>query len=390
MKSRWIPIVLAVALLLWALGEGPAAAREDFPTAPKKKENGEKWLIGYYEGGPWPSIQQNFISTVQALMAMGWMEETKLPEQQGGSTKELWDWLATSAKSEYLRFVPDAHYSAQWDQSVREKMARQIIERLDNRKDIDLMLAMGTWAGQDLANNKHSTPVVVMVAANAVEAGIVKSAEYSGYDHVHVRVDPTRYERQARIFHEIIGFQKLGIVYENTPTGRSYAALDQVERAAQESGFQIVPCFQESDVPDLKIAEEGVRLCFQELADKVDAIYVTFHGGVSPRNIPALVEIAISERIPTFSQEGSSEVKYGFLLSISHASYKYVARFYAEVIAKILNGAKPGKIGQVFEDPPKIALNLKTAQLIGYDPPVDVLAAADEIYQDIETPAEAR
>ena len=41
---------------------------------------------------------------------------------------------------------------------------------------------------------------------------------------------------------------------------------------------------------------------------------------------------------------------------------------------------------QLFEEPPKIAINLKTAELIGFDPPVDILLAADEIFQDIETP----
>ncbi len=54
-------------------------------------------------------------------------------------------------------------------------------------------------------------------------------------------------------------------------------------------------------------------------------------------------------------------------------------------MAKILNGARPRQLDQVFEGPPKIAINLKTAQIIGYDPPVDVLGAADEIYQEIES-----
>jgi len=41
----------------------------------------------------------------------------------------------------------------------------------------------------------------------------------------------------------------------------------------------------------------------------------------------------------------------------------------------------------VFEAPPKIAINLRTAEIIGYNAPVDVMLAADEIFHDIETPA---
>ena len=53
----------------------------------------------------------------------------------------------------------------------------------------------------------------------------------------------------------------------------------------------------------------------------------------------------------------------------------------------MFNGAKPRQIGQLFEEPPRIAINLKTAEIIGFDPPVDVLGAADEIYQEIKIPA---
>ncbi len=41
---------------------------------------------------------------------------------------------------------------------------------------------------------------------------------------------------------------------------------------------------------------------------------------------------------------------------------------------------------QLFEEPPKIAINIKTAEIIGFDPPVDILLAADEIFQEIEKP----
>lgn len=55
-------------------------------------------------------------------------------------------------------------------------------------------------------------------------------------------------------------------------------------------------------------------------------------------------------------------------------------------IAKILNGAKPRHLTQIFLNPPKIAINLKTAQLIGYDPSVDIVGAADEIFTEIAAP----
>jgi hypothetical protein len=46
----------------------------------------------------------------------------------------------------------------------------------------------------------------------------------------------------------------------------------------------------------------------------------------------------------------------------------------------------PGDLPQIFEDPPKISLNLETAKYIGYNPPVEILVAADEIFQKTEKP----
>lgn len=218
-------------------------------------------------------------------------------------------------------------------------------------------------------------------------AKLIQSVEDSGYDHVHAQIDPYRYERQLRVFHEMIGFKTIGICYEDTEAGRSYAAIDKVEKVAKERGFQIVRAFTKSDVADSKLAEESVKKAFRELAQKSDAIYVTVQGGVSYNSIPDLVQIVNTAQIPTFSQSGSEEVRYGFLASISQAGFRYIGEYHAEITAKILNGAKPRQLPQLFEEPPKIAINMKTAETIGFNPPVDILLAADEIYQEIETPA---
>ena len=362
-----------------------AADKKEFPTSPATN-NGSKWRIGYYEGGEYIYYQKIFSETINGLMKLGWIEPSELPVQKGEQTKELWNWLATKARSKYLEFVKDAHYCAKWDDKEREKTAAAVIKRLKDKKDIDLMIAMGTWAGQDLANNDHSTYTEVISASDPVASGIIKSVEDSGYDHVHAQIDPYRYERQIRVFHDMIGFKKIGICYEDTEAGRSYAAVDKVEKVAKERGFEIVRAFTKSDVADPKIAEESVKKAFKELADKCDAIYVTVQGGISYHSIPELVHIAIQHQLPTFSQSGSEEVRYGFLASISQAGFKYIGEYHAEITAKILNGAKPGELNQLFEEPPKIAINMKTAETIGFNPPVDILLAADEIYQDIETP----
>ena len=110
---------------------------------------------------------------------------------------------------------------------------------------------------------------------------------------------------------------------------------------------------------------------------------MTQQGGVNSRSIPKLVEIANKNKIPTFSQSGAREVSYGVLASLSRAGYKYVGRFHSETIAKVLNGAQPNQLNQLYEEPPKIALNLKTAEIIGFDPPIVLMGATDEFFEEI-------
>ena len=360
-----------------------ASEKIDFSTTPTT-HNGKKWRIAYYEGGEYINYQQVLTATVRGLMELGWIKNIDIPTQHGEQTKDLWNWLATNVESDYLEFT--AHYSANWDDDARKEIAEEIITRLKTQNDIDLVIAMGTWAGKDLANEKHNTPTIVLSTSDPISAGIIKSVNDSGFSHVNAHVDPDRWERQIRLFHEIIGFSSLGVAYEDSVDGRSYAAIEIVEKVAKERGFKIVRCYTKSDISDTQIAADSVKECFEELSKKSDAIYVTEQGGINNKSIPELVAITNKNRIPTFAQYGSEMVKYGFLVSTSTAGFRYVGEFHALTIAKVFNGAKPNQLDQLFEEPPKIAINLKTAEIIGFNPPLIILGAADEIFQTIETP----
>lgn len=363
-----------------------SASNAIFKTDPIDNK-GKKWRIAYYEGGPYTDYQQVLTETIRGLMHLGWVETADLPKQQGEETQALWQWLATKAKSKYLEFSKDAYYSADWISKKRTDIVSQLTQRLATKKDIDLFIAMGTQAGQDFANNRHHVPTVVLSSSDPISAGVIKSVDDSGFEHIHATVDPKRYERQARVFHEIINFKKLGMTFEDSVNGRSFSAIDTMEKVGNERGFKVIKCYcLDESIDDQQKREASVIKCFQDLITQVDAIYVTQQSGVNNASISQLVNIANQGHIPTFSQAGSIEVKYGFLLSLSQAGFKYIGEFHAQTIAKILNGAKPNQLVQLFEEPPKIAINLKTAEIIGFNPPIVLLGAADEIFNEIFSP----
>jgi len=349
-----------------------------FSTTPIKKAHG-KWRIGYLEGGDYREYHRSINATIQGLMSLGWIKESPLLPLENTTGKALWEAYSSSLKSEYLEFVSNGFYTAEWNQEKRKIIQKKILSRLNETKDLDLVIAMGTWAGIDLSQGNHQTPIIVLAVSDAVSSGIIKSIHDSGNDFIHARIDPERYERQVQIFHTLIGFNTLGMIYRNDIEGKSYAAVDKVNKVARERGFTVRSCFLKKSAT-LEDDEQRLIHCFKTLAMDVDAIYVTAQTAVNKKTIPIIADIAKDKKIPTFSQAGFEEVKMGLLLSISQAGFKYIGAFYAKTIAKIFNNALPGDLNQIFADPSKIAFNLSTAEAIGFYPSLEVLSSADEIY----------
>jgi ABC-type uncharacterized transport system substrate-binding protein len=374
---RVLPGLLSLWIVFYAAL--PASNADSFRTTPTTN-NGKKWRIGYYEGGPYINYPANLKAIAKGLAKLGWMSDIRLKKPKDPTDSRI-VWRALSeAKSDYLKFVKKAYSSADWDDEKRIRNREVVLDRLAGNH-LDLIIAMGTWAGRDLANNRHSVPTMVVSTSDPIKSGIVKSAARSGFDHVHAKCDPHRYLRQLQLFHDIIGFKRLGIVYEHTKAGKTYAALSDVERVANRRGFTLVDCEARwSGVPQ-KVRTREVMECHQQLAPQIDALYVTVHAGIVANHMDELLAPLMAHKIPTWSQRGPQEVRHGVLLSISRKGFKAVGIYHAFIMARIFNGAKPGDLNQVFEDPRHIAINLKTAKAIGFHPPKGLLKVADTIYK---------
>ena len=380
------PINLAISLFLITLTmlPIPVCTAENKSLSPVLNQ-GQKWRIGYYEGGAYVNYPANLRTIVAGLAELGWMVPLNIPAMKDPTdSKRVWDYLVRHTKSRYIEFVADGYWSAQWITEDRKVLKDQIIRRLNNTASIDFMIAMGTWAGQDLSNHHHTTPTMAVSVSDPVRSGISATAKDSGIDHFHAKCDPTRYIRQLRLFHRLVKFKRLGVVYENSPVGRTYAAFNDIQKVAKERNFDVVPCESPSSDTEKKVSTDKSIQCHQELAQKADAVFVTVHRGIDHKRMHELLSPLIEKNLPTWSQRGPIEVKKGILFSISRGGFKAVGLFHAEVMARVFNGEKPRRIDQIFEDPKLIAVNTQTAKMIDFEIPPSILRIADEIYETIE------
>ena len=404
-RGRWYRMLVSGLLAAWLAGvfgatvsaeplgavdRVPVVDREAamaLPVTPRLRDDGRRWRIGYYEGGQYRDYEIILKATLRGLMALGWIEEIELPPENHPEPGGFWRWFAENGRSDYLEFPQDAWYAAgDFDPRQRPEVVAALTRRLETERDLDLVIAMGTWAGQDLSRAPMATPVIVASTSDPVASGIVTSADDSGLDHLHAKTEPGRYGRQVELFHDIFAFERLGLVYEDSVEGRSFAAVGEVEAIATARRFSIHACHAPFNVVSSEEAVEAAVDCYEAIARRADAVYVTVHRGVTPESLPRIVEALLAAGVPTFSMLGDHEVRQGVLMSIAQLDYLYVGRFHAETIARIFNGALPRALPQVWQAPARLALNLEAAERIGYDPAVDILIASDEIFPRISSP----
>jgi ABC-type uncharacterized transport system substrate-binding protein len=351
-----------------------------------RDNKGEKWRIGYCESEPFFNFAGTLYGVLKGLEGLGWITAIDgIPYESGqADTSVMWKWLSNHDLGPYIEFVEDCNYSLAL---LPEGTDDIINERLANKHDIDLMLVMGTHAGTALATDKHNVPTMIFSTSNPVKSNIIKSEVDSGRDHVWASTDLERFIRQLKVFHDLFQFKRLGIVYEDTVAGRSFAAVDDVERVAKEEGFEVISYHvdEPKNETDSERYYKELREVNGKLAARVDAYYFTTAAFREVNKTAFLLEAFYDKKIPVFSQTGEDEVRYGALMSLSSADYKGIGQFGSESIARVLNGEKPRKLPQIYMETPKVVINMGTAQDIDYKVPFEVLLTADKVFHDIKT-----
>ncbi|MCH1995532.1 hypothetical protein L7Q78_22330, partial [Achromobacter xylosoxidans] len=138
----------------------PAATPQVFPTKPVTRPDGRKWRIGYFESGDYSEYPRTLRVTVDGLQKLGWITVPAIPDGLNG--RQMWEYLADNVRSDTLEFVRDAWWQpGNFDAAQRPAVRESIKQRLEGRKDIDLIIAMGTWAGQDMAGLGAPVPTIV-------------------------------------------------------------------------------------------------------------------------------------------------------------------------------------------------------------------------------------
>jgi putative tryptophan/tyrosine transport system substrate-binding protein len=130
----------------------------------------------------------------------------------------------------------------------------------------------------------------------------------------------------------------------------------------------------------LKIRQTAdIAPAFESLNGRAQALYVVGESLTSTNRV-RINSVALAKRLPTMGEPGREFVETGGLMSYG-PNFPSLYRRAADLVDKILRGAKPADIP--VEQPTKLDLvvNLITARAIGLTIPPTVLARADEVIE---------
>ena len=241
------------------------------------------------------------------------------------------------------------------------------------RSKPNLIVAFGISPARAAKDATSDIPIVVLFVADPVGVGLASSLAHPGGNLTGVATGvPGEFNGKILgVLREALPQAKRLAVFINPSNEIHRLVLPEIPPAAAKLGFQLDPVeVREAGEMPGAIAAAKARGA-EALSIFSDPIF-----SFPPHRVP---DLAAQAGLPSISFVGPF-VQAGGLISYG-PDLLALARLGAHYVDKILKGAKPAELP--IEQPTKflLAINLKTAKLLGIEIPATLLARADEVVE---------
>ncbi len=256
-----------------------------------------------------------------------------------------------------------------WAEGRNERMVEIAAEFV--RLKVDVIVTSGNGA---IASKQATSviPIVFAAYSDPVDVGLITSLARPGGNVTGLTVQPTAEIAGKRLdlLREIIpGFRRLSILV-NVGNRAYQQEIGEIQAAVSRFGL-------EATILEIRRAEE-IAPAFETVKNRTDALYV-FSEPLMNANRVKINTLALDARIPTIF--GFREfVDAGGLMSYG-PNFADLFRHAADLVDKILRGAKPADLP--VQQPTKfdLIINLTTAKALGLSIPESFLLRADEVIE---------
>ncbi|MDD2365052.1 MAG: ABC transporter substrate-binding protein [Desulfuromonadaceae bacterium] len=249
----------------------------------------------------------------------------------------------------------------------KEKL-KGIFETLD-LSQYDLFYVFGTMAAQLALEKIKDKPVIFNVVQRPVEAKLVKSWESSGNNSTGAS-NIVSMESAFRTLSLVMNIRKLAFIYyEKDPAPKFQKA--EVESVRKKFGFKVI------DVPvdDVEAIPEALK---KIVSARVDAVMFPSDSFIKA-NADAIMKVVNHHRIPSVVIIPEMVKENGALISLGPDYYK-LGELAASSALDVLKGKKPADIPIKRVQNLNISVNLKTADKLGINLPIQLLSLSKVIH----------
>lgn len=256
------------------------------------------------------------------------------------------------------------------------------IEELAARSDIDLIFTIGTHSTKRMVKAEKKTPIVYTIVGDPRNAGIVKDWKSSGANYTGVET-PEYYTKVVRLMHHFVSFKSLGMIYlKGSPSHE--AGIRQIRELSREIGFKFIykgfPLRNENQVrfPRNQV-RSNMQSALEAVCPQVDAFFVQTSNTFT-KEFDVFMAAFLKYRI--VSAGDPTNIQKGLVMGIGKDAKRF-GRQCAQYAVKILEGTPPAALPMDVGVKLSVDVNLKAAELVGFEPPFELISGADNLYQNV-------
>jgi len=244
---------------------------------------------------------------------------------------------------------------------------KEIVSGLDRTK-YDLIYTFGTMAAQFTLEKIKDLPVVFNVVQRPIEAGIVGSWESSGNNATGAS-NIVSMESAFRTLSLVMNIRKLGFIYYARDPAPKYQRAD-IEKVRKKFGFKVI------DIP-VQGVEDIPAALKQLVSARVDAVMFPSDSFIKA-NADRIMTALNQHRIPSIVIIPEMVKENGALISLG-PDYRQLGHLAALAALEVLKGKAPAQVPIKTVQNLAISINLRTADRMGINFPLQLLSLATVI-----------
>jgi putative ABC transport system substrate-binding protein len=244
---------------------------------------------------------------------------------------------------------------------------KEIIAALDKRK-YDLIYTFGTMATQIAMEKIKDVPIIFNVVQRPIEAGIARTWESSGNNATGAS-NIVSMESAFRTLSLVMNIRKLGFIYYDKDPAPKYQRAD-VEKVRKKFGFKMI------DIP-VSGGEAIPEALKQIVSARPDAVMFPSDSFIKA-NADKIMAVINKHRIPSIVIIPEMVKENGALISLG-PDYRQLGHLAAQGALEVLKGKKPAEVPIKTVQNLNISVNLKTADRLGINFPLQLLSLATVI-----------